>query len=147
MPNVNGMQLLHKAKISAPETPFVIFSAYGNVEKAVEAMREGAFDFIEKPFKAARFKVVIEKCLQHRSLYKEKRALENQLKKRYSFDNIIGRSQGMQSVFDMIERVAKGIGKPTKILADWAFASFNTLNLARRIIPALKKINPTTFPI
>ncbi|MFQ5605017.1 MAG: sigma-54-dependent transcriptional regulator [bacterium] len=108
MPDMSGMDLLHKAKLIAPDVPFVIFSAYGNVERVVEAMREGAFDFIEKPFKADRLKVVVEKSLSHRNLYKEKRALENQLQQRYSFDNIIGKSPVMQRVFDMIARVADG---------------------------------------
>ncbi|MFQ5769939.1 MAG: sigma-54-dependent transcriptional regulator [bacterium] len=108
MPEMSGMDLLRKSRIIAPDTPFVIFSGYGNVGNAVEAMREGAFDFIEKPFKAERFKVVVEKSLVHRNLHIEKRALENQLQKRYAFDNIIGKSPAMQKVFNMITRVAEG---------------------------------------
>lgn len=108
MPEPNGMQLLHKARSVSPEIPFVIFSAYGTVERVVEAMREGALDFIEKPFKAARLKVVIEKCLTYRKLQKEKRDLEDQLKSKYSFDNIIGKSAVMEKVFEMISGVAEG---------------------------------------
>ncbi|NIR49172.1 sigma-54-dependent Fis family transcriptional regulator [candidate division KSB1 bacterium] len=108
MPDMTGMELLHKARLSVPETPFVIFSAYGNVERAVEAMREGAFDFIEKPFKAERLRVVVEKSLHHRNLHKEKQALESELQRKYGLDNIIGRSQPMLQVFDLITRVAKG---------------------------------------
>jgi DNA-binding NtrC family response regulator len=108
MPGVNGLDLLRKSQRLAPEVPFVIFSAYGNVERAVEAMREGAFDFIEKPFKAARLKVVVEKSIQHRYLQKEKHALEEQLQRSYSFDNIIGKGAAMQRVFDLIARVAEG---------------------------------------
>ncbi|MFQ5706350.1 MAG: sigma-54-dependent transcriptional regulator [bacterium] len=115
MPKINGMDLLHAAKLHAPETPFVIFSAYGNVEKVVEAMRAGAFDFIEKPFKAERLRVVVEKSLQYRTLRKEKRALENQLKQRFHFDNIIGKSQAMQEVFDLIGRIADGESNITLI--------------------------------
>jgi len=108
MPGVNGMTLLRKAQTVMPEVPFVIFSAYGSVETVVEAMREGAFDFIEKPFKADRLKVVVEKSLGHRNLLKEKKALESELRKRYSFDALIGKSPAMQQVFDMITRVAEG---------------------------------------
>lgn len=108
MPGVNGITLLRKAQTVMPEVPFVIFSAYGNVETVVEAMREGAFDFIEKPFKADRLKVVVEKSLNHRNLFKEKKALESELRKRYSFDALIGKSPAMQQVFDMITRVAEG---------------------------------------
>ncbi|MFQ6115502.1 MAG: sigma-54-dependent transcriptional regulator [bacterium] len=106
MPNYDGMDLLRKARVVAPETPFVIFSGYGNVEKAVEAMREGAFDFIEKPFKKERLKVVVEKSLNHRNLQKEKRALQNQLEIRYRYDNIVGKTPVIQQVFDMISRIA-----------------------------------------
>ncbi|MFQ5865170.1 MAG: sigma-54-dependent transcriptional regulator [bacterium] len=115
MPKINGMDLLRKARLAMPEIPFVIFSAYGNVESVVEAMREGAFDFIEKPFKADRLRVVVEKSLQYRNLHKEKRALENQLEKRFKFDNIIGRSSVMQKVFDMICRIADGDANVTII--------------------------------
>lgn len=108
MPEVTGLDLLRRARLAVPEIPFVIFSAYGNVERAVEAMREGAFDFVEKPFKAERLKVVVEKAISHRNLHKEKRALEDQLQEKYSFDNILGKSQCMQQVFGMISRVAEG---------------------------------------
>lgn len=108
MPEVSGMELLQKAKTVVPEIPFVIFSAYGNIERVVEAMREGAFDFIEKPFKSDRLKVVVEKSLNYRKLHKEKTALETQLQQKYSFDNIIGKSAVIQNVFEMISRVADG---------------------------------------
>ncbi len=108
MPGMSGMTLLRKAQTVTPEVPFVIFSAYGSVETVVEAMREGAFDFIEKPFKADRLKVVVEKSLSHRNLFKEKKALESELRKRYSFDALIGKSPAMQQVFDLITRVAEG---------------------------------------
>lgn len=108
MPGESGMSLLRKAQTVTPDVPFVIFSAYGSVETAVEAMREGAFDFIEKPFKANRLKVVVEKSINHRNLFKQKKALESELRKRYSFDALIGKSRVMQQVFDMITRVAVG---------------------------------------
>jgi DNA-binding NtrC family response regulator len=107
MPGVGGFDLLDQARAVAPETPFVIFSAYGSAENVVDAMRRGAFDFIEKPFKADRLKVVVEKCLAHRNLHKEKLALERQLQERSRFDNIIGKSPAIQKVFDLISRVAE----------------------------------------
>lgn len=106
MPRYSGMDLLRKARMVVPETPFVIFSGYGNIEKAVEAMREGACDFIEKPFKKDHLKIVVEKCLYYRRLHKEKRVLQNQLQKRYHYDSIVGKSPVMQQVFDMISRIA-----------------------------------------
>ncbi len=107
MDELGGLDLLKEAKLFAPETPFVIFSGHGNIETAVNAMKEGAFDFIEKPFKKERLKVVVEKSLQHRNLFKEKRALRNQLEKSQRFDNLIGRSPAMRRIFDMIKRIAE----------------------------------------
>ncbi len=107
MPKKDGLDLLRAARDVSPETPFVIFSAYGNVETAVEAMRQGAFDFIEKPFKAARLRVVVEKSLRHRDLLKENRELGEQLIEKNGFDNLIGTSLAMQQVFKMISRVAQ----------------------------------------
>jgi DNA-binding NtrC family response regulator len=107
MPGKSGMDLLQKARAFAPETPFVIFTAYGTIEKVVDAMKNGAFDFIEKPFKADRLRVVVEKCMTHRNLQKEKMALENELKMRYHFDSIIGKSPAMQKIFDLIQQVAE----------------------------------------
>ena len=65
MPEVNGLELLRRTRVKTPQTPFIIFSAYGDTETAVEAMREGAFDFIEKPFKAERLRMVVERALRH----------------------------------------------------------------------------------
>ncbi len=107
MPAKSGLDLLKVAQTSCPDTPFVIFSAYGSIENAVSAMRAGAFDFIQKPFKAERLKVVVEKSLAHRNLFKEKQALEEQLDERCHFDDIVGRSAAMRRVFDRIERVAE----------------------------------------
>jgi len=108
MPGLNGFQLLEVAKKEVPETPFVIFSAFGSTEKVVEAMRLGAFDFIEKPFKADRLRIVVEKSLKFSTLQKQNKALTSELHKKYEFDNIIGKSQVMQNIFGMISRVAGG---------------------------------------
>ncbi len=108
MPGVDGMDLLREARTKAPETPFVIFSAYGNAESVVSAMRDGAFDFVEKPFRAERLRVVVEKSLQHRGLHKEKKFLKDQLQHHFGFDDIIGRSATMRPVFELISRVADG---------------------------------------
>jgi len=108
MPGKSGLDLLKKARLVCPDVPFVLFSAYGNVGTAVEAMRHGAFDFLEKPFKSARMKVVVEKSLQYRRLFKEKQALENQLQSDAGFDDLVGESPVMQRLFELIERVAEG---------------------------------------
>jgi DNA-binding NtrC family response regulator len=106
MPELDGMQVLDEARKLAPNTPVIIFSAYGTIERAVAAIRAGAFDFIEKPFEADHLKAVVEKGLVQRKLYCERSNLLQQLEEKYSFDNIIGQSLVMKRVFDMILSVA-----------------------------------------
>lgn len=106
MPGIDGMQVLDEARNLVPNTPVVIFSAYGTIERAVAAMRAGAFDFIEKPFESEHLKAVVEKGLNQRKLYCERSNLLQQLEEKYSFDNIIGKSAVMRRVFDLILSVA-----------------------------------------
>ena len=107
MPEIDGMQVLEKAKEVAPYTPVVIFSAYGTIDRAVSAMKLGAFDFIEKPFDFEHLSVLVEKGLRQRRLYLERSNLIKQLEDKYSFDNIVGQSAALRKVFDMVENVAQ----------------------------------------
>ncbi len=106
MPEIDGMDILKRANELAPITPIIIFTAYGTIDRAVHAMKLGAFDFIEKPFDIEHLKVIIEKGLAQRRLYIERLNLLNQLQQRYGFDNIIGRSSVMRKVLEMVEQVA-----------------------------------------
>ncbi len=106
MPEVDGMDVLKKTNELAPYTPVVIFTAFGTVDRAVSAMRFGAFDFIEKPFEIEHLNVLIEKGLSQRKLYLERLNLLNQLQEKYSFENIIGKSAAMRKIFELVESVA-----------------------------------------
>ncbi len=106
MPDFDGMQVLEAVQRLAPDTPFIIFSAYGTIDRAVAAMKAGAFDFIEKPFEPENLKILVQKGLRQRTLYKERVSLLKQLEDRYRFDNIIGNSESIRKVFEMIESVA-----------------------------------------
>ncbi|HSD63636.1 MAG TPA: sigma-54 dependent transcriptional regulator [Ignavibacteriaceae bacterium] len=106
MPDFDGMQVLDAVQKLAPNTPVIIFSAYGTIDRAVAAMKAGAFDFIEKPFETGNLKILVEKGLRQRNLFKERISLIRQLEDKYRFDNIIGKSDPMRKVFDMIESVA-----------------------------------------
>lgn len=106
MPELDGMQVLDAVQKLAPNTPVIIFSAYGTIDRAVSAMKAGAFDFIEKPFEAENLKILVEKGLRQRNLYKERNSLLKQLEDKYRFDNIIGKSEPIRRVFEMIESVA-----------------------------------------
>jgi two-component system NtrC family response regulator/two-component system response regulator AtoC len=106
MPGVDGMKILQTTLTYSPNTPVIIFTAYGTVDRAVIAMKNGAFDFIEKPFETEHLKVVLEKGIKQRQLLKERDNLLNQLENKYSFDNIIGKCPAMINVFEMVDSVA-----------------------------------------
>ncbi len=106
MPDLDGMQILETIQKFNPGTPVIIFSAYGTIDRAVGAMRAGAFDFLEKPFDTEHINIVLEKALRQRNLFKERNNLIKQLEDKYKFDNIVGKSMEMKKVFEMIENIA-----------------------------------------
>ncbi len=106
MPRMDGMEVLRRIKALQPETTVVIVTAHGTVEKAVEAMREGAADFIAKPFSMAQLIVRLSHICSFRRLREQNVRLQEQLEQRFSFSNIIGKSKKMQEVFELIRLVA-----------------------------------------
>jgi two-component system response regulator PilR (NtrC family) len=108
MKDVDGIEVLKRAKELRPETVVVMISAFATAETAVEAMKEGAYDYIPKPFKVREFKKIVKDALQSRKPStegKEGDLLENQ----YNFGFLVGESPQVKKVYDLIERVA-----PTK---------------------------------
>jgi two-component system NtrC family response regulator len=106
MPSMNGIELLQRIKEKAPDLPVIMMTAYGTVEKAVEAMQLGAFNFIQKPFQNETLKQIVDKGVRTYSVLKENRRLVQALENRYRFDNIVGKSKPLQAVFDIIQKVA-----------------------------------------
>jgi len=106
MPGMDGMELLQQVKARHPEIQVVIMTAYSTIEDAVAAMRLGAADFIPKPFTADHLAIVVEKVLAARTLREENRTLKEQLSRRYSFENIIGKSQSMVQIFELIKKIS-----------------------------------------
>jgi DNA-binding NtrC family response regulator len=106
LPNMDGLQFLSLIRRQNSQVPVVMMTAYGSVETAVEAMKAGATDFLLKPFSLDHMMQVVYKALEVRALREENRDLKEELGRRYEFDNIIGRSPGMQEIFAVIERVA-----------------------------------------
>jgi two-component system, NtrC family, response regulator len=107
MPKVSGIALLEELKRLYPEIPVIIMTAFGTVEKAVEAMKKGAFDYIMKPFKNEEILLTIAKALTLRRLITENRCLRQDLQQKYRFENIVGNSRAMQVIFELIEKVAQ----------------------------------------
>jgi len=104
MPEMDGMEVLQRAKEMHPKLPVIILTAHGTIETAIEAMKIGAADFITKPFDLDELKIVIKKALMISQLVTEVSFLRSELTSRYG--KIIGQSQAMKEVRDLIDRVA-----------------------------------------
>jgi DNA-binding NtrC family response regulator len=107
MPKMGGLEVLRRIKETSPDTTVVILTAHATVDRAVEAMRAGAADFITKPFSMEQLKVRLSNVCSHRVLRQQNLRLQEQLEERYSFANIIGKSAKMQEVYDLITTVSK----------------------------------------
>jgi DNA-binding NtrC family response regulator len=106
LPDLSGAEVLKKIRATDPEQVVVVITAFSSIEGAIEAMRQGAFHYIPKPFKNEEVLLTIRQGLERRRLASENRMLKAELKQRYGFDNIIGKSKPMQQVFDLIELAA-----------------------------------------
>jgi DNA-binding NtrC family response regulator len=106
MPGMSGMEVLAKIQGSDPSLPVIIITAYGTIESAVLAMKQGAFDYITKPFNRDELLLTLSKAFKMRRLEKENLELRAEVKGRYSFESIIGNSETIRKVLDMAGRVA-----------------------------------------
>jgi DNA-binding NtrC family response regulator len=102
----HGLEILEKARALNPPAIVIVITAFGSIETAVEAMKLGAFDYLEKPFKVDELKLAVSRALSYNAAISETAFLRKQLKKKYHFSQIIGSAPKMQDVFKMIERVA-----------------------------------------
>ncbi len=106
MPGMGGLEFLREVRRLSPDTLVVIMTAYATIQTAVEAMRSGAFDYLQKPFTNEEARQHVDRAVQHFQLLQENRNLRDQLANRYGMSNIVGVSKPMQEVFRVIERVA-----------------------------------------
>ncbi|MBI5552522.1 MAG: sigma-54-dependent Fis family transcriptional regulator [Desulfobacterales bacterium] len=106
MPKMDGIELLQNIKTKDAELPVIMMTAYGTVEKAVEAMQKGAYSYILKPFDNEQLILYARKAVDMYRVVKENRQLRSAVANRYSFGNLIGKSKAMQDVFDTIRKVA-----------------------------------------
>jgi DNA-binding NtrC family response regulator len=106
MPNFGGMDLLKELKASYPGIPFIVITAYGSIESAVEAIKSGAFDYLTKPFQKEHILHVVTKALEYCKLHHEVRRLREELMIRNGLNEIIGKSKAMEGVFKLIGKVA-----------------------------------------
>jgi len=106
MPEMDGLELLKTIKGTRPEVIVIIMTAYGSIETAVEAMKLGANDYITKPIDLNELFIHLSKAQKESILLKENRLLRIEVRKKFEFNNIIGKSKKMQEVFSLIEKVA-----------------------------------------
>jgi DNA-binding NtrC family response regulator len=106
MPKMNGIELLEAVKSLRPETEVIVISAQGTIEEAVQAMKLGAFDFIEKPINPRVISLLVERALEKQTLILQNRDLRSKLEDKFHFKNIIGRSESMVKVFELIDHIA-----------------------------------------
>lgn len=102
----HGLEVLQKARTLNPPATVIVITGFGTIETAVDAMKNGAYDYIKKPFQVDELKLCIQRALSYNEAVSENVYLRKQLKKKYEFTQIIGKSPPMQDVFKMIERVA-----------------------------------------
>lgn len=113
MPQVTGLELLKFVKENYPDLLFMLITAFGTTETAVEAMKLGAYDYITKPFKLDEVRINISNALKSKTLESENRVLKRELTKEYSFQNLVGNSAAMHVIYDLIKRVSDS---PTNVL-------------------------------
>ena len=106
MPGIDGIETLRRIKRIDPQAAVIIITAYGSVESAISAMKIGALDYVQKPFKHDDLLVVLEKALERKRLQDENVRLKDELRQRFGFANIIGKSQAMKAVFELIKAAA-----------------------------------------
>lgn len=106
MPGMDGMEVLKQVREISADIPVILLTAYGSIENAVEAMKEGAFDYLTKPVNLDEVNIRVKKALERKGLEKEYINLKVQLEKMYGFENIVGKSKPMMEVFDILRQIA-----------------------------------------
>lgn len=105
MPELDGLDLLQQVRRLPNQFPVIIMTAFATVDTAVEGLRRGAFDYITKPFKLNELSLTVERALNFYRLKVQNQALSAEVRKSWGFQDIIGKSAAMKSIFDLIERV------------------------------------------
>ena len=103
----NGIELITHLHHSQPDAASIIMTGFGSIDSAVEAIKAGAFHYVVKPFELADVGNLVQKALDHQQACQEIRVLKKQLSNKYSLDNIVGISESMKEVFEMIDKVAE----------------------------------------
>jgi len=107
MPQLSGLEFIQRAGAIRSETPIIVITAFGDVETAVAAMRSGAFDFISKPFDRQAILMTVERALKYGAILSENRRLRRLVHEDFRLENVVGTSEKMRKVLEIVERVSK----------------------------------------
>jgi len=108
MPGPDGLEVLRRARALDPELPVILMTAYATVPTALAAMREGAFDYVQKPFENEELIALVRRALDVTRLSRENRFLRAELRQRFALDGVVAESALMQAVLDLVRRAARG---------------------------------------
>lgn len=106
MLEMDGIEVLRAIKRARPETTVILMTAFGSIDSAVQAMKEGAYHYITKPFKMEELLILLRRALEERQLRQEVRSLRQEVRSRYQLSHIVGKGQAMQEVFELIRKVS-----------------------------------------
>ena len=106
MPGIDGIELMKEARKIVPTISTVIITAYGSIQTAISAIKEGAYDYIEKPFCPEKVELLIKNLMEHQDLIEENISLRRRIEDRYNFEGIIAKSPKMLKIFELIKTVA-----------------------------------------
>ena len=106
LPDIDGIDLVRRFRTLDPDAEVIVITGQGNIPKSVEAVKAGAFDFLEKPIDAERLLDKLEKAIRQKTLLDENELLKQKLQDRYTFKNIVGKSRVMAELFELVESVA-----------------------------------------
>ncbi|MBA7523251.1 Regulatory protein AtoC [subsurface metagenome] len=106
LPGIDGIDVLKKLKKIDPNSVIIIITAFASVESAISAMKIGAYDYIQKPFKHDELLITVQRAIEHRKLQEENMRLKDELQRKFSFENIIGKSEVMKTVFETVKASA-----------------------------------------
>ena len=107
LPDLSGMEILSRVKKKYPDLGIIMITAYGSIKNAVRSMKQGAFDYITKPFNLDEMELVVKKFFEYKNLVDENLYLRSELDKKFNFEHIIGNSEPMKRVFECIRMVSK----------------------------------------
>lgn len=106
MPKVGGLELLRAVKETSPETEVIILTGYGTVDSAVEALKLGSYDYLQKPIEFERLKILIDRIIEKQTLQKENILIKKRLRDRYQYDGLVGASEKIREIYTIIDRIS-----------------------------------------